>query len=63
MLVNRQTFRTFVSNKVIVCRTAYAHIPLCIHASTALLKRLYCPADNSMKRLCNFDKNKCLTRK
>ena len=63
MLVNRQTFRTFVSNKSIVCSAAYAYTQNCIHAFTAPLTRIYRPADNSLKRLCDFDKNKCLIRK
>ena len=63
MLVNRQTFRNFVSNEIIACSAAYAHTQDCIHAFTAPLTLVHSPAYNSLKRLCDFDKNKCLTRK
>ena len=49
-LLADKLFRNFASNKPIVCRSAYAHSPRCIHAYTALHTRVCCPADNKKNK-------------
>ena len=45
-LLMDKLFRNFASNKSIVCRAAYAHSSLCIHAYTTLHTHVCCSADN-----------------
>ena len=47
-------FCNFVFGQTIVCRTAYAHLQLCMRAITALHTRVSSTADNIFDEFKNF---------